>query len=240
MTLLLTLCRKSWGSLISYKKKKFFENRLNDSIGKPKELWKALKSLGLPSKTSVCRTTALKVKNATSVETKSTLDVFKNYYSTLTENPYKKLPTSPNIYTFNSVVQYYRHFIQTDAFHLTYTTEIDIEKILRGTNVCKAAGIDDLSGRFLKDGSRVLSKPISELCNLSIKLGSFPDACKIAKLKPLFKKGSKTNPSNYRPISLLPLISKVIEKLIHEQTSSFFYLTMKFYTTANQHFRKTT
>ena len=54
--------------LISYKKKKYFENRLNDSIGKPKELWKAVKSLGLPSKTSVCGTTALKVKNTTSFE----------------------------------------------------------------------------------------------------------------------------------------------------------------------------
>ena len=133
----------------------------------------------------------------------------------------KKLPIPPNIYTFNSVRQYYRHFIQNDAFHLTYTTEINKEKILRGTKVCKVAGIYDLSGCFLKDGSQVLSKPISELCNLSIKLGSFPDACKIAKLKPLFRKGSKTNPSNYRPISLLPLISKVIENLIHEQTSTF-------------------
>ena len=104
---------------------------------------------------------------------------------------------------------------------MTYTTEIDIEKILRSTNVCKTAGIDYLFGHFLKDGSRILSKPISELCNLSIKLGSFPDFCKIAKLKTLFKKGSETNPSNYRPISLLPMISKIIEKLIHEQTSSF-------------------
>ena len=202
-------------------RKRFFENRLNDSISKPKELWKALKSLGLPSKTSICGTTALKVKNATSFETKSTLDVFKNYYSTLADNLLKKLPTPPNIYTFNSVIQYYRHFIQTDAFHLTYTTEIDIEKILRGTNVCKAAGIDDLSGRFLKDGSLVLSKHRSELYNLSIKLGSFPNSCKIAKLKPLFKKGSKINPSNYRPISLQFLISKIIEKLVHEQISSF-------------------
>ena len=112
------------------------------------------------------------------------------------------------------------------------------KKILRGTKVWKAAGIDDLSGRFLKDGSQVLSKPISELCNLSIKLGSFPDACKIAKLKPLFKKGSKTNPSNYRPISLLPLISKVIEKLSMKK-QVVFNLTMKFYTTTNQDFRKT-
>ena len=105
----------------------------------------------------------------------------------------KKLPTPPNRYTFNSVIQYYRHFIQTDAFHLTYTTEIDIKKILRSTTIRKAAGIDDLSDRFLKDGLRVLSKPKSELRNLSVKLGSFHDSCKISKLKPLFKKGSKTN-----------------------------------------------
>ena len=101
---------------------------------------------------------------------------------------------------------------------MTYTTEIDI---LRSTHVHKAAGKDDLLGRFLKDGSQVLSKPISELCNLSIKLVSFPDSCKIANLKPLFKKGSKTNPSSYLSILLLPLISKITEKLIHEQTSSF-------------------
>ena len=68
---------------IQYKKKKFSENRLNDSLGNPKELWKALKSLGLRSKTSVYGTTAFKVKNTTSFETKSTLDVFKNYYSIL-------------------------------------------------------------------------------------------------------------------------------------------------------------
>ena len=84
--------------LISYKKNLFFENRLNDSIGKPKELWKALKSLGLPGKTSVCGTSALNVNNKTSFETKSTLDVFKNYYSTLADNLLKELPTSPNRY----------------------------------------------------------------------------------------------------------------------------------------------
>ena len=75
----------------------------------------------------------------------------------------KKFSILPNKYTFNSVIQYYRHSIQTGAFYLTYTMEVDIEKILRSTNVRKAAGIDDLSGRFLKDGSRVLSKPISRL-----------------------------------------------------------------------------
>ena len=45
-----------------------------------------------------------------------------------------------------------------------------MEKILRSTNICKGAGIDDLSSHFLKDGSQVLSKPVNELCNLSVEL----------------------------------------------------------------------
>ena len=75
--------------------------------------------------------------------------------------------------------------------------------ILKGLNPSKAAGIDDLLDKFLKDGAQ----PISQLYNLSIKLHSLPRNCKIAKVKPLFKKGSKTNPQNYCPISLL-LVTK--------------------------------
>ena len=85
----------------------------------------------------------------------------------------------------------------------------------------KAVGIDKFSGKFLKDGADILAKPVSALCNLSISWGVFPSACKVAKLKPIFKKGKKIDPSNYRPISLLPVISKVIEKVIHDQTNAF-------------------
>ena len=84
----------------------------------------------------------------------------------------------------------------------------------------KAAGVDKLS-RFLKDGNDILTKPVSALCNLSISRGVFPSACKVAKLKPIFKKGKKTHPSNYRPISLLPVISKITEKVVHDQTNAF-------------------
>ena len=54
--------------------------------------------------------------------------------------------------------------------------------------------------------------------------GKFPDSCKLAKLKPIYKKGSLTEASNYRPISLLPLISKVIEKVIHAFLNSRYLL----------------
>ena len=85
----------------------------------------------------------------------------------------------------------------------------------------KAAGVDKFSGRFLKDGVNILAKPISALCILSISQRVFPSACKFAKLKPIFKKGKKTGSYNYRPISLLLSISKIIARVIHDQTNAF-------------------
>ena len=118
-----------------------------------------------------------------------------------------------------SIIKYYEYMILGDYFHLASVSENSILTILKATQVSKATCMDNLSGRFLKDGAKVLSKPISDLCNLSITSEKFPDPCKVAKLKPLYKKGSLTKPCNYRPISLLPLISKVIEKVIHDPTS---------------------
>ena len=85
----------------------------------------------------------------------------------------------------------------------------------------KAAGVYKLSARFLKDGANILGKPVSALYNQSISRGVFLSACKVGKLKPLFKKGKKTDPSNNRPISLLPVISKITEKVVHDQTNAF-------------------
>ena len=70
-------------------------------------------------------------------------------------------------------------------------------------NIDKGAGNDNLSGMFSKGGGNILAKPISKICNLSIKYSVSPTDCQVAKLKPLYKKGSTTLPRNYRPLSLL-------------------------------------
>ena len=207
--------------MIIIKKRVFHENKLTESIGKPKDLWKALRSLGLPSKTSSCEVNALKINSKVEHDFSSVLEGYRNYYSTLAKNLVKMLPKPTNKYSINSVIKYYEHMILGDYFHLASVSENSFLTNLKATQVSKAAGIDNLSGRFLKDGAKVLSKPISDLCNLSITSEKFPDPCKEAKLKPLYKKGSVTEPCNYRSISLLSLISTVIEKVIHDQTSTF-------------------
>ena len=206
--------------LIFNKKKDYFENKLNECIGKPKELWKVLKSLGLPNKISLCEVSALKINKTVQHDKNLVLGGFKDYYSNLAGNLLKKLPKPPNKITLDTVFQHYNSIIQSDYFNLATVSENTISLILKNTKVSKVAGLDNLSGHFLKDGAKVLAKPITELCNLSITSEKFSDSCKIAKLKPIYKKSSLTEASNYKPISLLSLIPKVIKKVIHNQTSA--------------------
>ena len=96
-----------------------------------------------------------------------------------------------------------------------------ILKILKEFKTNKATGIDNLVGRFLKDGSDILCTPIAKICNLSIKLPLSQINVKLQRLSLCIIKGLKTDPKNFRPISLLPLISKIIERIIHDQTMNF-------------------
>ena len=85
--------------------------------------------------------------------------------------------------------------------------------------------MDQIPAKFLRDGAEVLALPLRNIINLSIKQSTFPEERKIAKLKTIFKKGARTDPKNYRPISLLSLVSKIIEKSIQCQIE--YYLNKK-------------
>ena len=218
--------------MIATKKQAFFKEKLSETIGKPKELWESLKSLGMPNKTVISNFNAIEEGNTLTHDTRSISKIFKNFFSNLAESLLIKLPKPPDKYNLKSVIQYYSSFAITTDFCLVGTTEKQVLKIMQDIKSSKAAGIDKLSGRFLKDGADILAKPVSALCNLSISRGVFPSACKVAKLKPIFKKGKKTDPSNYRLISLLRVISKIIEKVVHAKQMLFFQMKI-YYTTTN-------
>ena len=81
---------------------------------------------------------------------------------------------------------------------------------------------DEISSIFLKRITTSIIKPLTIVINQVFNNGVFPDKLKIAKAVPIFKKGDSTLINNYRPISLLPVISKVIEKIIYNQLSLYF------------------
>ena len=130
---------------------------------------------------------------------------------------------APNIFNSQTTKNYYAKTScnVSNDFEFSNVSEEDVKKILLSLDTSKAAGIDQIPAKFLRDGAEVLALPLGNIINLSIKLSTFPEECKIAKLKPIFKKGARTDPKNYRPISLLPLVSKIIEKSIHFQIEDF-------------------
>ena len=175
----------------------------------------------MPKKSVVSNFNAIDNDKLLTYDIKTMSKVFKDFFSNLAESFLAKLPDPSNKYFLESVFFYYSGLAISEVFHIKSTSEEKVFKIMEKIEISKAAGIGKLSGRFLKDGAEILSKPISEICNLSISHGIYPNACKVAKLEPIFKKGKKVDPSIYRPISLLPLISKIIEKVVHDQTNEF-------------------
>ena len=132
------------------------------------------------------------------------------------------LPNAPNKFGDIETANYYREKnLQENKLIFQTVDPIEISELLDNINNSKSAGFDNIPGCFLKDGSKIISTYISCIFNLSVLLGKFPNQCKIAKIRPIFKKGSKLEAINYRPISLLPLISKVFEKCIHKQLQAY-------------------
>ena len=155
------------------------------------------------SESSVC----LEKDGNISFDPGTNVGIFKDFYSNLAGNLVKQLPTATFKYGMDYVRDYYKNIdLPVWPFGLSHVHEKQIIDILEKFDTNKAAGIDGLSGIFLKDGAKILSKPITDLINLSISLSTVLDSCKVAKLKPLFKKGSKLEPKSFRPISPFPNI----------------------------------
>ena len=97
----------------------------------------------------------------------------------------------------------------------------EIKKIVEKINSKKSTGYDDISNDLLKHIIDEIVIPLEHIMNLSIVNGIVPDNMKIAKVVPIYKKGESLDTSNYRPISLLSSISKILEKIVYSRTIKF-------------------
>jgi len=87
-------------------------------------------------------------------------------------------------------------------------------KIITKLNNSKSPGYDNIGPSLIKDVSVVILDPLVHIFNLSLLNGCVPDKLKIAKVVPVFRKSDCSQPTNYRPISLLSIFDKLLEKLM--------------------------
>jgi hypothetical protein len=184
-----------------------------------KTLWKKLRTVGVPGKsTKSANIIGLATdKNEISFDPEYVVNSFNSFFCNVASQLVKDLPTTEHDIT--SVGQFYNNMGDQNNPPLTLNA-VSVEKVqkaLAGISIAKATGSDNIPGHFLKDAAPIIAKPFAHIVNQSIETSSVPEAFKIAKVVPLFKKGSKTTESNYRPISILPVASKIMERLIHDQ-----------------------
>ena len=101
-------------------------------------------------------------------------------------------------------------------------TAADIFEIINSMKPKASSGIDELSNKILKHIQEVIVPPLTIIINQMLNTGLFPEKLKVSKVIPLYKKGDEHLFTNYRPISLLPSMSKIFEKVIFKQLSYYF------------------
>lgn len=116
--------------------------------------------------------------------------------------------------------KYYSPRILTD-FKLRPVSPDWVLKQLKSMDACKATGMDGIPSRLVKAAADEIFLPVTHIINKSFSTGIFPDDWKCARVTPLHKAGAKDDPNNYRPVSILPVISKIAERAAHDQLYQF-------------------
>ena len=106
-------------------------------------------------------------------------------------------------------------------FNIPLITEAETEKLLMKLNVNKATGMDQISPRYLHVAITVMKRHLCKILNTSFTTGIFPALWKQAKVFPVFRNGRTTDINNYRPVSILTTLSKIIESHVHDALYSF-------------------
>ena len=107
------------------------------------------------------------------------------------------------------------------SIHITQATESEISNIILSLKN-GSSGYDGTTAELLKQTFQSYLAPLTHICNLSLMQGYFPDQLKIARVTPIYKAGDAMLFNNYRPISVLPVFSKILEKLMFNRVMNYF------------------
>ena len=116
---------------------------------------------------------------------------------------------------------YWRSNTPNNLFHFEEVSENFTLGQLKKLKSKKAVGLDAIPTRLLKDLAKIIANPLTKIINFSLANGCVPSEWKEARVIPLFKSRKSHNMDNYRPVSILPVVSKILERAVHTQLYKF-------------------
>ena len=200
--------------LIRNSKSKYYKEKFDSHMNDVRQTWNVLNSVIKPGKKKSSIVKLIKNNRLTS-EPNEVAEILNEHFSGIGIKLADALPPINN-----NVFRKYLPPPTLNSIYLTPCTPFEVHKLINSLKN-KKGNINSPSTAIIKQNSSILSLPISLLFNKIVIRGIYPDILKIACVTGIYKGGDKCDPNNYRPISSLPLLNKVFEKLLHKRLISF-------------------
>ena len=208
--------RNSLAKQIRNAKTNYWHNKFNEAQRDPKNTWNYINQILSRKVASNEPPTHIQIDDKCVKNEKEIAEAFNNYFSKVGSNlssTIKNHQTSP-LYSL-------RGDYSNTNFFIFGTTDEEVLKTIQKLKSKSSSGIDGINSKLLKQIATSILVPLTHIFNLTFTTGIIPDKLKIAKVIPIFKSGEKELTSNYRPISLLPTISKVLERLMFDRLTDY-------------------
>ena len=201
-------------------KAEHFSSKIEENKHNSKKLWNQLKTLGYSSKTKGETKVVLNIDGETCFDSNRVANHINSFYTSVASSLVNKLPPAKNEFGTDSDAfkMYYKNKnVSPPCFKISPVTIDFVYDELLKLKPNKSTGLDGIPARFLKDGAAVIKDHIAFIVNLSITSNIVPTDMKFARVIPLFKKNSRSDVSNYRPVSILSIVSKILERAVYDQ-----------------------
>ena len=198
-------------------KTSYYQDKCKEFRRNTKKLWQLINDVIHKTNDKSNIIDCIKVDNIEIYGRTAISNKFGEYFSELGEKFANKIKKP--MYGVNTYLRVIPRNCQ--SIYVTPTNEFEIRKLINNLPNKKSSGHDNIDNILLKKIELELSPKLTDMFNQSLSNGIFPDLMKIAEIVPLFKSKDKTLTENYRPISLLITISKILEKIVYKRTYSF-------------------
>ena len=200
-------------------KRNYYISKIKEDQDNPRKVWNTIRSV-LPQKSSHGHenSSAIKLDGHETTDPQIIADHFNKFFCSIGSNLAQNCPNTE----LNSHLKYLSHRISSSIF-LDIPSYAEISNVINSLSMNKAVGHDNIPSYFLRIASTILVPYLHIFIEFSFTNGLFPTNCVVAKVVPIFKKGDRKNPTDYRPISILSCFSKILEKLTYTRLINFLY-----------------
>jgi exonuclease III len=202
-------------SLIKIAERKHYQDLLEDNKHDMKKSWKVLKEVIGNDSSNSSANSEIKINNSISNDSYEIANSFNEYFVNIASTLSKNIPVVEN-----KLPTDFMNDPNTNSMYLSPVSKEELIKVIKNLKK-SSAGYDLICPGTIRESYEFLIEPLLYIINLSFSQGTFPNELKIAKVLPLYKSGDKLSMSNYRPVSVLPSLSKIFERLMYNRLHSF-------------------